>query len=185
MRAPAVKSKVTMLPRARSSCSGERLPVTALDQLSGPEEEVSSPGAGHHWVLQSPSKRSPADSIWKPTRWLKGCVKCLTNEDVPCWELVTPMTNEGTRGTKELAKQLLATWQWTFMAGTTDFCLPSPSMLNIDQFLDEAADVKDAWPGCWPMCEPYNTWGKPQRGEGGTPMRCISPCKCHHWWTRL
>ena len=39
-RAPAVKSKVTVPPRARSSCSGEGSPVTALDQLSGPEEEV-------------------------------------------------------------------------------------------------------------------------------------------------
>ena len=35
-----------MLPRARSSCSGEGSPVVALDQLSGPEEEVLSPGAG-------------------------------------------------------------------------------------------------------------------------------------------
>ena len=50
-RALAVKSKVTMPPRARSSHSGEGLPVTALDQLSGPEEEVPSPGGGCHWVL--------------------------------------------------------------------------------------------------------------------------------------
>ena len=50
-RAPAVKSKVTMLPRARSSCSGEGLPIMVLDQLSGPEEEVSSPGASCCQVL--------------------------------------------------------------------------------------------------------------------------------------
>ena len=82
--------------------------------------------------------------MWEPTRWLKGHVKCLTNEDVPWWELVTPMMNGGTRGTKELAKQLLATWQWTFAVSAADFCLPSLSMLNIGQFLD---DVKDhtAW----------------------------------------
>ena len=58
-----------------------------------------------------------------------------------------PMMNGGTWGTKELAERLFATWQWTFAAGATDFCLPSPSMLNIGQFLDEAMDVKDhaAW----------------------------------------
>ena len=50
-RAPAVKFKVTMPPRARSSHSGEGSPVMALDQLSGPEEEVLSPGASCCWVL--------------------------------------------------------------------------------------------------------------------------------------
>ena len=58
-----------------------------------------------------------------------------------------PMTNGGAQGTQELAKWLLTIWQWTFALGVTDFCLPSLSMLNIGQFLDEAVDVKDcaAW----------------------------------------
>ena len=57
------------------------------------------------------------------------------------------MMNGGIQGTKELAKWLLTAWQWTFTASTTDFCPPSPSMLNIRQILDEAVDVKDhaAW----------------------------------------
>ena len=86
-----------------------------LDQLSGPEEEVSSPGAGHDWVLRSPSKRSTANPMWEPTRWLEGHVKSLTDEDVPWWELVTAMMNGRAQGTKELAKWLLAAWQWTFV----------------------------------------------------------------------
>ena len=49
--APAVKSKVTIPPRARSSHSREGLLVAALDQLSGPEEEVLSPGASRCQVL--------------------------------------------------------------------------------------------------------------------------------------
>ena len=55
--------------------------------------------------------------------------------------------NGGTQGTKELAKWLLAAWQWTFATGAADFCLLSLSMLNIGQFLDDATDVQDcvAW----------------------------------------
>ena len=58
-----------------------------------------------------------------------------------------PIMNGTIQETKELAKWLLAAWQWTFVVGAADFCLPSPSMLNIAQFSDEAADVKDcvAW----------------------------------------
>ena len=57
------------------------------------------------------------------------------------------MTNGGTKWTKELAKCLLAMWQWTFAVGMANFCPPSPSMLNIGQFLDKATGVKDhaAW----------------------------------------
>ena len=57
------------------------------------------------------------------------------------------MMNGGAQGTKELAKRLLATWQWTFAVGAADFCPSFPSMLNIAQFLDKATDVKDcaAW----------------------------------------
>ena len=150
-RAPAVKSKVTMLPRARSFHSGEGLPVTALDQLSGPEEEVLSPGAGRCKVLQSPSKRYQADPMWEPTRWLKGHVKCLTHRDVPWWELVMPMMNGGTQGTKELAQQLLTTWQWTFVVGAADFCLLSPSVLRMRPWMS-----KTTQPGCWPTHKPYN-----------------------------
>ena len=85
--------------------------------------------------------------MWEPTQWLEWHVKCLTHKNIPWWELVVPMMNGGTKWTKELAKCLLATWQWTFMVGAADFCLPSPFVLNIGQFLDEAADVKDcvAW----------------------------------------
>ena len=57
------------------------------------------------------------------------------------------MMNGAAEWTKELAKHLLITWQWTFTVGIVDFCPPFPSMLNIGQFLDEAVDVKDhvAW----------------------------------------
>ena len=91
----------------------------------------------------------------------------------------------GAKWTKELAKQLLAAWQWTFVVGTADFCPPSPSMLKIGQFLDEAADVGDMQPGCWPTHEPCSALGKCWREEGGALMGCASPCKCCHWWTFL
>ena len=60
---------------------------------------------------------------------------------------MAPMTNGGVEWTKELAKYLLAVWQWTFVVGAANFCPPSPTMLNTSQFLDEATDLKDhaAW----------------------------------------
>ena len=39
-RAPAVKSKVTVPLRARSSHSGEGSPVTVLNKSLGPDDEV-------------------------------------------------------------------------------------------------------------------------------------------------
>ena len=49
--------------------------------------------------------------------------------------------------TKELVKCLLAMWQWTFVVDAANYCPPSLMMLNIGQFLDEAASVQDrvAW----------------------------------------
>ena len=85
--------------------------------------------------------------MWNPTEWMEQCVKHLKDEDVPWWQLVAPMMNGGAEWTKELAKHLLMVWQWTFAVGLANYCPPSPMMLNIGQFLDEAADLKDheAW----------------------------------------
>ena len=85
--------------------------------------------------------------MWYPTKWLEWHIEHLKDEDIPWWQLVAPMMNGGVEWTKELAKCLLAAWQWTFMVGMANFCPASLMMLNIGQFLDEATDVKDhtAW----------------------------------------
>ena len=46
-----------------------------------------------------------------------------------------------------MAKYILVAWQWMFVVKATDFCPPSPTMLNIGQFVNEAADLQDhmAW----------------------------------------
>ena len=51
------------------------------------------------------------------------------------------------RAAKGLAKCLLVAWQWRFMVNAVDFCLPTPSMLDISQLLDEGAYLNNsvAW----------------------------------------
>ena len=51
-RACVASLEVMVPPRARSSCSGEGSPVTALDQSLGPDDEVPSPGAVCHQVIK-------------------------------------------------------------------------------------------------------------------------------------
>ena len=70
-RAPSVKSKVTVLPQARPSLFGQGSPVTALDQLSGSEEEVASQRASSCWVVCSHPRGLWPDLMWYPTDWME------------------------------------------------------------------------------------------------------------------
>ena len=58
-----------------------------------------------------------------------------------------PMTDGGAEHTLELAKCLLVVWKWRFAVGAAEFCPPTPSRMNISQFLDEDTDLNDwsAW----------------------------------------
>ena len=82
------------------------------------------------------------DLTWRATRWLQLVVQSIADDEVPWYELVIPLTS-GTEGAAQsLAKCLLATWRWSLKVQGEDICLPTPTALNIGQFMtaDEVAE---------------------------------------------
>ena len=67
--------------------------------------------------------------------------QCITDEEVPWHELLTPLTS-GAEGTaRSLAKHLVAAWRWNVKVQGESVCPPAPSALNIGQFItDEEAE---------------------------------------------
>ena len=70
-KTPTVKSKVTVSPRAASSCSMGRSPVVALDQVADSDDEVPFPGASQCQVVRDSPKKLHADPMCEPTQWLQ------------------------------------------------------------------------------------------------------------------
>ena len=71
---------------------------------------------------------------WRATQWLQVAVQGITDE-VPWYELVTPLTSGAEGAALSLAKHLVAVWQWNFKVCGEDDCPPAPSVLNIGQFI--------------------------------------------------
>ena len=67
-------------------------------------------------------------------------IQDITDEEVPWHEWLTPLTS-GVEGTaRSLAKHLVAAWQWNVKVWGEGECPPTPSILNISQFImDEGA----------------------------------------------
>ena len=77
------------------------------------------------------------DPHWRATHWLQMVVQGITKEEVPRYELVTPLMS-GVEGTiVSLAKRLLTMWRWSMKVHGEDACPPTPTILNIGQFMTE------------------------------------------------
>ena len=62
------------------------------------------------------------------------------NEEVPWYELVTPLTSGAEGVATSLAKCLIAAWWWNIKVRGEGDCSSAPSVLNIGQFItDEEA----------------------------------------------
>ena len=129
-----MQSKVTIPPHAMSSHSMGGAQATALDYAADSNGESPIPKVSWHRVMRSSPKKVWPDPMWEVTKWWEACV------ETPGWLLVAPLMNAGIPGTRELTKHFLAMWQWMVEVAATNFCLPTPSMLNIGQFLDEEGD---------------------------------------------
>ena len=81
---------------------------------------------------------------WRATHWLQVVVQGITEEEVPWYELVIPLTL-GAEGTAlSLAKHLLAVWRWSIKVCGEDTChLPQPSSLSDNSCL------RKKWQGVW------------------------------------
>ena len=74
---------------------------------------------------------------WRATHWLQVAVQGMAEEEVPWYELVTPLTS-GVEGTAlSLAKHLLVAWRWSIKVRGEDNCPPTLTVLNIGQFMTE------------------------------------------------
>ena len=77
------------------------------------------------------------DPHWWATRWLQMAVQRIAEEEVPWYELVTPLTLGAEGATLSLAKCLLVMWRWSMKVHWEDACPPAPTILNIRQFMTE------------------------------------------------
>ena len=164
-----------------SSSSTGGVQATALDFAADSNGESSFPETSQHHVMRGSPKRGP-DPMWEVTKWLDAHVEPLREEDVLWWPLVALLMNVGTPGTRELAKHFLAMWKWMVEVAATNFCLPTPTMLNIGQFLDEEPKEGDHTP--WLLA--YTVHGRGCQGEDVAPHRdvlyptSLPACGCLH-----
>ena len=72
---------------------------------------------------------------WRTTHWLQLVVQGILDNEVPWYKYVT-LLMMGAKGTAlSLAKNLLAIWQWSVRVQGWDICSPTPTVLNIGQFM--------------------------------------------------
>ena len=72
---------------------------------------------------------------WRTTRWLQLVVQGISDDGVPWYEFVIPLM-VGTEGVAlSLAKHLLMVWQWSIKVQGWDICPPTPTALNLGQFM--------------------------------------------------
>ena len=74
---------------------------------------------------------------WRATHWLQMAVQGIAEEEVPWYELVTPLTSGAEGAALSLAKCLLVAWRWSMRVRGEDACPPAPTVLNIGQFMTE------------------------------------------------
>ena len=79
-----------------------------------------------------------ADVTWRTTRWLKDCESECGDEKLVWLPLVCPLTDGSDKAILGLIGYFLAAWKWTLATYEVPTCAPTPTMLNIGQFLDKA-----------------------------------------------
>ena len=161
-------SAVNIPAHARSSCSGEGMAQTLLNQDKAQEDDFQTQHMPVHHVMwqENDSHQSSAkgrlqhsggspgqqtgyqldigeeeemletvDPSWRATRWLQLAVQGISDDEVPWYDLITPLT-VGTEGVAlSLAKCFLTIWQWSMKVQGWDVCPPTPTVLNIGQFM--------------------------------------------------
>ena len=86
---------------------------------------------------EEPETLEDINPDWRAMRWLQVAVQGIMDEEVPWYELVTPLTS-GAKGTAlSLAKHLVVVWWWNIKVCGEDDCPPALSILNIGRFITE------------------------------------------------
>ena len=180
-RAPTVQSVVNFPPQVASSHSTERAQAASLDFDTDTDEEEAFHESNRCTMMWcSPVKRC-LDLMWQTTKWLQACEESLDEEEISEW-LLLPLTDGSDVATRELAKWLLAMWRWVKKVCNTPICPPAPTVLNIEQFLNECPKEGIACLGFWPMLVCCSTWVRPLMGGCGSLVGCTSACKSPCCW---
>ena len=85
------------------------------------------------------------DPTWRTTCWLQLAIQGISDDEVPWYEFIIPLT-VGTEGAAlSLAKHLLVVWIWSAKVLGWDICPPTPTALNIRQFMtkEEVSEGED------------------------------------------
>ena len=75
------------------------------------------------------------DPTWQTTHWLQLAVQGISDDEVPWYEYVMPLMSGAEGVALLLAKCLLSIWWWSIRMQGQDICPPTPTVLNIGQFM--------------------------------------------------
>ena len=94
------------------------------------------------------------DPHWRAMHWLQVAVQGIA-EEVPWYELVTPLML-GVEGVAwSLANHLLMAWWWNIKVRREDNCPPAPTILNIGQFMTDEEMAGGVGEPHWFMAYPH------------------------------
>ena len=152
MCAPTVWSTVQVTLRVTSSYTDLGGAAASLDSCI--EEEGDCPFHQHHLdrVKYGGAKQATAvpscqdmstlsarkiDPLWRTRGWLEECEQRINEEEIDWWLLIHPLMDGAAYA---LAWRLMAMWHWPVKTSRPLICPPTPTILNIGQFLDK--DIK-------------------------------------------
>ena len=132
---------------------------------------------------EEPETLEEIDPHWRAQRWLQVAAQGITDEEVPWHKLLTPLTSGVESVTRSLAKHLVAAWWWNVKVQGEGVCPPTPSALNIGQFLTDE-EVEGAWEshtGLWPTPTLCSRWARQPMGENGSQGGKAYKLRPPHW----
>ena len=104
----------------------------------GLEGSKGSPGQWAVYCLDIGEEEETLETVdptWWTTCWLQLPVQDISDEEVPWYECIMPLTSGAEGAALSLAKCLLTVWQWSLRVQGWDICPPTPTVLNIGQFM--------------------------------------------------
>ena len=104
----------------------------------GLESSRGSPGQQTEYQVDIGEEGDTLETVnptWRATHWLQLAVQGISNDEVPWYEYVIPLTVGMEGMALSLAKCLLTVWLWSIKVQGWDICLPTLMALNIGQFM--------------------------------------------------
>ena len=86
---------------------------------------------------------------WRTTHWLQLVVHGISDDELPWYELITPLMVGAEGMALLLAKHLLTVWQWSIKVQGWDVCPPTLTTLNIRQFMTQEEVLENVDDSLW------------------------------------